>query len=206
MKDLKELWDSKSADSNEWPEIKLSDIIHLKEKTDKPINKLKRNLKINSAFGFIFLVLFAYLLITVSGFWFKLFMSSVCLAYVAAIIYNFYIERKYLSNSPADSSIAEYLFNIHSGMKKAFHAVEYAAVLIYPLAMTAGFLLPLTLENKLHHFSEGPKLWITLLVLYVVLTPILFYVNRYLTNKGFGKYIDEIKTHLDELNNNFTED
>ena len=199
MKDLKELWSQNDDQNINIPEFNSADLSKLKERSDSPLKKLRRNIQINSIFGWVFLIGFLVLLFIIDGLWFRVFMSILCLAYFAAILFNRWIIKKYLTEIPMDDTLLEHLKGVHHGMYKAFRAIELASIIVYPIAMTAGFLIPLTMENKLDHFSEGRFLWVLLLVLFVVLTPACFYLNRFLTKLAFGKYVKQIKDIVDEM-------
>jgi hypothetical protein len=199
MKDLKDIWSQNDDQNINMPEFNSDDLAKLKERSDSPLKKLKRNIQINSVFGWVFLAGFIVLLFIVDGLWFRVFMTILCLAYVAGIFFNRWIIQRYLTEIPMDDSLLDHLKGVHYGMNKAFRAIEMASILIYPIAMTAGFLIPLTLENKLDHFNESAFLWILLLVLFIVLTPACFYLNRYMTKLAFGKYVKQIKDIVDEM-------
>lgn len=199
MKDLKDLWSQNDDQNMNMPEFNSADLSKLKERSDSPLKKLRRNIKINSIFGWVFLIGFLVLLFIIDGLWFRVFMSLLCLAYIAGILFNRWIINKYLTDIPMDDSLLEHLKGVHFGMNKAFRAIEFTSIFIYPIAMTAGFLIPLTMENKLDHFNEGAFLWILLLVLFIVLTPACFYLNRYMTKLAFGKYVKQIKDIVDEM-------
>ncbi|MEX1188199.1 MAG: hypothetical protein WED33_03010 [Bacteroidia bacterium] len=197
MKELKDIWSRNT--NQDHPEFNYKDLENLKERSDSPIKKLKRNIFINSIFGVVFLIGFIALLFIVDGFWFRVFTSILCLSYMAGIFFNNWIDKTYLTDIPMDDSLLSYLKVLSHGMKKAFRAIELAAVFVYPIAMTAGFLIPLTMENKLNLFSEDPFLWILLFVLFLVLTPICFYLNRYMTKLAFGKYVNQIDSIITNL-------
>lgn len=199
MKDLKDLWSQNDDQNINMPEFSSADLNNLKERSDTPLKKLKRNIQINSVFGWVFLIGFFALLFVIDCFWFRVFMTLLCLAYAAGIWFNQWIIKKYLTEIPMDDSLLDHLKGVHFGMNKAFRAIELASILVYPIAMTAGFLIPLTMENKLEHFNEGAFLWILLIVLYLVLTPACFYLNRFMTKLAFGKYVKQIKEITDEM-------
>jgi len=198
MKDLKELWDKGSGDSM-LPEFNQNDLLLLRERTDSPIYKLKRNIQVNSVFALVFTIFFSYLLIVIDGFWFRVFMGVLVLAYIAGIWFNNHIIKTYLKEIPMDESLKSYLEHLTKGMRRAFRAVEKTALFIYPIAMTAGFLIPMTRENQLDRFSNEPFIWLLLIVLFIVFTPLCFWLTRFLNKLAFGKYIDQIQSVIDQI-------
>jgi uncharacterized membrane protein YciS (DUF1049 family) len=197
--DLHKLWAEQQAKvetPSEWNE---TDLIKLRERSDSPIRKLKRNIQINSAFAIVFAIGFIALIILIDGFWFRIFTTIVTLAYISGMFFNRWIIKKYLSNIPFDDNLLHRLKAIYIGINKSFRAIEYSSILIYPIAMTAGFLIPLTIEGKLEEFNQSSQLWIILGVCYVVLTPICFWIGRVLNRMSFGKYLKQIEGFVSEL-------
>jgi len=199
MIDFQKLWEEGRAGAIHTPELKESDLQKLKERSDSPLKNLKRNILINSGFASVFLIGFIALFIIVDGFWFRFFMAIVSFFYLASIFFNRWVSQKYLQELPHDESILIRLKSIYTGMNKAFRAQELTSIFIYPIAMTAGFLLPLTLNGELDLFNEGYALWIILFILFIILTPLCYWLGKYLNKLAFGKYIKQIGAIVDEM-------
>jgi len=199
MIDFQKLWEEGQAGATKTPEFNESDLQKLKERSDTPIKNLKRNILINSGFAVVFLLGFIALFVFVDGFWFRVFNALVSIAYIASVVFNQWIVQKYLVELPPDESILIRLKSIHTGMNKAFRAQELTSIFIYPIATTTGFLLPLTLNGELDLFHEGFALWIILLILFIVTTPLCYWLGKYLNKLAFGKYIKEIGAIVDDL-------
>ncbi|MCB0819033.1 MAG: hypothetical protein KDC13_00305 [Bacteroidetes bacterium] len=199
MNDLKELW-QKSNPPKADPEFALSDLKLLQERSDSPFFRLRRSLIANTIFATFFLGIFLILLFSIPEQWFQTLIFVVCLSYVAGIAYNLYILRKYLHELPRDSSMLSYLQTLSSGMKKAISTVEYSAILIYPFAITAGFLLPFSLEGQPDLVLKNNILMVVLFCTLLILTPLCFWLARVLNKRAFGRYIKEIDVLLNQFN------
>jgi hypothetical protein len=199
MMDFHKLWAEQQSKLTTSPEWDQADLLKLKERSDSPIRKLKRNILINSIFAMAFAIGFIALIILVDGFWFRIFTAVVTLAYISGIFFNRWIINTYLKDIPIDDNLLHRLKSIYTGINKAFRALEYSSILIYPIAMTSGFLIPLTLEGKLDAFDAGPELWVILGVCYIVLTPLCFWIGRILNRIAFGKYLREIEVLVKSL-------
>ncbi len=195
MTDLQELWDKRNNKEISSPVLEEKDIAQLKESIKSPIQILKRNFIINTAFALLILLGFIYLFFTVDWFLFRLFTAILCISYVAAIVFNVIIYKRYLQVQSPDQPIITYLTFLVEGMRKSFKAAEIIALAIYPIAMTAGFLLPLSLENKLSLLYNEPIVQGILIACYVLLTPLCWYLARWMNKVAFGNYVDQ----LDEL-------
>ncbi len=199
MIDFQKLWAEGKEASHGSPEWEVSDLQRLKERSDSPIKTLKRNIHINSGFAIAFLLDFMALVVIVDGFWFRFFTVILSISYVASIVFNYWIIQKYLSRISHNESIFFHLKTMHSGMTKAFKAQELSSILIFPIAMTAGFLLPLTLTGQLDLFDQSHNLWLILFALYIVLTPLCYLLGKYLNKLSFGKYIKQIGTIVEDI-------
>lgn len=199
MMDFHKLWAEQQEKAEIHSEWSASDLNRLKERSDSPLRKLKRNIRINTAFALVFSIGFIGLMIYIDGFWFRIFTVVVTLAYVVNIILNQWIIKTYLNDIPFDDTLLHRLKSIYLGINKAFRALEYSSILIYPIAMTAGFLIPLTLNGQLGLFNQGHSLWMILGVLYIVLTPLCFWLGRVLNKLAFGKYLGQIERLVTSL-------
>lgn len=192
MKDLQHIWSKGQTRQDDLPLWNESDLTRIRERSQTPLKQLRRNIYINSGFAIAIMIAFIALMVKVDGIWFRFFIGVVVLAYIAGILFNQYIIKTYLQEPPVDGRILDHLHYVYTGMKKAFRSLEIVAIFIYPIAMTAGFLLPLTLEGKLYLFQQGPELWLILLACFVFLTPLTVWAGRFLTKIAFGKYLEEI--------------
>lgn len=199
MNDLKDLW-LKSSSREENPEFAKSDLFQLRERKNSPIKMLRRSLVINTVFAVFFLAFFLFLMFAISEIWFRTLILVVCISYLAGILFNLYILKSYLSNVPHDSSIHAFLQKLSSRMKKAILTVEYTAILIYPVAITAGFMLPFSLEGKIEQLLNDNYLIGLLVLCMFILTPLCFWLARTLNKRAFGRYLNEIDTYLNQIN------
>jgi hypothetical protein len=200
MTDLQALWDKHSTREEQSQAVQKNDLLRLHSNKDAPLAKLRKNIYINTGFAIVILIGFIGLLFYVDGFLFRLFTGILCVTYVAAILFNIYMVRNYLHEPAPDQSLKEYLTTLLYNMNKAFRSVELIALMIYPIAMTAGFLMPLTLEGKIDLIYNEPIVQGILIACYIVLTPLCWYLAKYMNKVAFGKYLSQLEDILKDLN------
>lgn len=161
---------------------------------------VSQHLSAQAKIEIVILIGFLGLLFYIDGFLFRLFTGILCVSYVAAILFNIYMVRNYLREPAPDQSLKEYLTKLLNNMNKAFRSVELIALMIYPIAMTAGFLLPLTLEGKIDLIYNEPVVQGILIACYIVLTPLCWYFAKYMNKVAFGKYLNQLEDILKDLN------
>lgn len=200
MTDLQALWDKHSTREEQSQALQKNDLLRLHSNKNAPLAKLRNNIYINTGFAIVILIGFIGLLFYVDGFLFRLFTGILCITYVAAILFNLYMVRNYLREPAPDQSLKEYLTTLLYNMNKAFRSVELIALMIYPIAMTAGFLMPLTLEGKIDLIYNEPIVQGILIACYIVLTPLCWYLAKYMNKVAFGKYLTQLEDILKDLN------
>lgn len=198
MNNLNDLWNGFQQAQPDGPEVIASDLQSLKSKANGPIAKLKTNLLINSGFAVAGILIFGFLMFYIDQTIVQVLLGVVLLAYAANIWLNNYIHRKYLKTVLPEQDTFHYLSNLELGIRTLLKRLEQTAVFIYPISMTAGFLIPLAQENALH-LLEKTEVQLILVACWVVFTPICYFVTRYLNRKAFGMYLDLIRKELDEM-------
>ena len=200
MTDLQALWDKHSTREEQSKALQEKDLLRLHSNKNAPLAKLRKNIYINTGFAIVILIGFLGLLFYIDGFLFRLFTGILCVSYVAAILFNIYMVRNYLREPAPDQSLKVYLTKLLNNMNKAFRSVELIALMIYPIAMTAGFLLPLTLDGKIDLIYNEPVVQGILIACYIVLTPLCWYLAKYMNKVVFGKYLNQLEDILKDLN------
>lgn len=199
MTDLQALWNQHQKRQDELPLINAADLEQLHSKSQSPLRILRRNLIINSVFAAIILVGFSALLFLIDAFLFRLFTGILCLAYVVAIYFNYWIYRNYLKEPANDSAIITYLTQLIKGLRKAFRSAEIGGLIVYPIAMTAGFLLPLSQEGLVDLLFTNGVIQLILISCYIVFTPLCWWVARKMNDVAFGKYVTQLEVLVGEL-------
>ena len=70
---------------------------------------------------------------------------------------------------------------------------------IYPVAGAAGFLLGFATQKDPGLVFQETQLLTTMIVLSLGLTPIAYVLAKWLDNKAYGKYCDQLKAIISEM-------
>jgi hypothetical protein len=75
------------------------------------------------------------------------------------------------------------------------------ALWVYPFAATGGFMLGGTVgsEKTVEVFMGDYRVLIALAIMLVVLVPLSYWLAKWMTRVAFGKYVQQIKERIDEL-------
>jgi len=197
MEDINKLWQSLKDDNN-LPPIDEKQLL-LQSNSLNPLKKLKTNFKINIAFAIAITLGFIALFFYIDGFWVRLFIGLLLTGYFAAIIQTIYLYRKFLREIHPDANVYHYLKSLHTSISKALKAQEYSALVYYPIAAVAGFLIPIYMEGKMDAFQKDAFIWYILIALIIILTPLCFLLAKWMNKIAFGKYLSQIKDLLIEM-------
>lgn len=190
---LESLWSSLSAAPV--PELKSAQ--RLLAGSADPLTKLRRNIRINSAYGILFGLGFLALFIYFDFFWVRFFLGILLVGYALSIAYNSYLLRKVLLTPAADENIRIRLSLIYYRMKKALQTIEIAAVFFYPISLTSGFIMALAEAGKIDKLSTEPFLQWILVGCFVVFVPLCYLLTKWLNKIAFGKEVDRIYSLLE---------
>ena len=197
MEDINKLWQSLKDDNN-LPPIDEKQLL-LQSNALNPLKKLKANFKINIVFAiaitFGFIALFFY----IDGIWVRLFIGLLLTGYFAAIIQTIYLYRKFLVEIHPDENVYDYLKLLHNSISKSLKAQEYSALVYYPIAAVAGFLIPIYMSGNMDAFQKDAFIWYLLIALIIILTPLCFLLAKWMNKIAFGKYLTQIKNLLIDM-------
>lgn len=196
MDELNKLWQSRRADDSV-PEINVSQL-HLKNASESPLKKLKRNFQANLVFAIVFTMVFIVLFIILDGIWVRLFTGLLIIGYILITIQTIAAYRKYLGKIKADDQVKTYLGNVFDGITQMLRLQEFVAIFFYPIAIISGFLMALYQLNGMHAFNDSFT-WILLGGLIIIFTPLCYYLAKYLNKLVFGKHLLEIHALLEDF-------
>jgi hypothetical protein len=109
--------------------------------------------------------------------------------------------RKINTDLPVDQSLRAALTHTHTFISENIRFQERVALFIYPVAATAGFLMGLASGGDVDALLQKKAVLVILLVMIAILTPLAFYLARWLYNVSYRSCLVEIKQLIDELDN-----
>jgi len=198
--DLKKTWDKMQMDQFSMGILDDKDILEaMHKKSHGPVQKIQTGFTIKLTFIVVFTFIFLYIGIKikeplVSGLQF--FMAGV---YFTAFFLFLSQNKRIKAGIPMDEGLLTNLKNYHAFVSKVLRQEERIALFIYPVALTAGFLLGFTTQATLDEFFESRTAIILLIACWIVLTPLSHLLARWMNKVSFGKYLNELESHIAEL-------
>ncbi len=199
MNELKQIWEQDTNGEDMLEEIlKSRSFTHSSIQT--PLSKLKKNLAIHLVYAIVITLGYAYII-----FYFPMWQVQVCM--LLLIVFNIWmIIKSYGLYANIDLNLNG--TNVLSELKKHFQAFKewekqslQAALFVYPFATSGGFMLGGTIGSgkPVEVFMSYPKVLIALAVCIIILVPLGYWVAKWMTKVAFGKYVDQLKERIDEL-------
>lgn len=198
--DLKKTWDKLQHDHLTYGVLDEAAILNaMHQRSHGPIQKIRTGFTIKLAFIVLFTFVFLYIGIKVkeplvSGLQF--FMAGV---YFAAFFLFLSQNKRIKAGIPMDESLLINLKKYHAFVSKILRQEERIALFIYPVALTAGFLLGFTSEASLNEFFKSRTAIVLLVVCWIILTPLSHLLARWMNKVSFGKYLAELEEHINQL-------
>jgi hypothetical protein len=195
--DLREVWKTLEEDKLNKPVL---GAVKVRKTSRHPVQKLKNSYKITTAFAIIFLVGFIVLFFLFHDPLVKGSLLLVIASYVFFFVTNFSMYRNIQVELPVDQSLRTVLKTTHEFITSNIRFQERVSLFIYPIACTSGFLMGGSVgSGDLDKMLQQKSVWIALIVLPIVLTPLSYYLTKWMYKVSYGKCLSELKLLIKEL-------
>ncbi len=195
--DLREAWKALETDKLQKPVLGAIDV----RKTSKhPIQKLKYLYKISIGFAIVFLAGFIILLFVFQEPLVKGCLVLVILSYVFFLMTNVSMYKKIKVELPMDQSLKAILTHTHDFISSNIRFQERVALFLYPIAGTAGFFMGGSVgSGDLERMLQEKVVIIILIVVLIILTPLCYFLAKWMYKISYGKSLAELKALIIEL-------
>jgi hypothetical protein len=199
MNDLKELWKENGNGTDMLQQV-LQSKSFKKQGLHSPLAKLKRNLTIHLVYAVVITMGYALLI-----YYFPIWQVQACM--LLLIVFNLWAMIKawglyqQVALSTEATNVLTALKKVHSMFKEWEKQSLRVALWVYPFAATGGFMLGGTVgsEKTVEVFMGDYRVLIALAIMLVVLVPLSYWLAKWMTRVAFGKYVQQIKERIDEL-------
>jgi hypothetical protein len=121
-------------------------------------------------------------------------------SYIFFFAANFSMYQKVNVVLPIDQSLKKALEYTHQFITENIRFQERVALFIYPFAAASGFLMGGSAgSGNVMKMLEIKEVIIIMVVTSAVLTPVGFYLTRWLYKVSYEKCLTELKARIDEL-------
>ncbi|MCW5911442.1 MAG: hypothetical protein KIT62_10225 [Cyclobacteriaceae bacterium] len=195
--DLKEAWKKLEQKKLNQPIVGSEEVYN---SSKHPIQKLMRSFKIALGFVVFFEAAFAYLAIVMPQPIVKIAMVLMMVVYIFYFVTNYHTLNHIKTTFRMDQNLSYTLQSIYDNTQQSLKFQRKSALFIYPLAATCGFLLGLSIERDVIEVLQNRSSWIILAITIAVLTPISYYIAILLERAGYGRYLDQLRGLIQQLN------
>lgn len=165
-----------------------------------PLEKIKRNLLINSVWGLV--IAAGYVLVLIK---FPVWQVLVCIGIVFlftlwAVAKTLLLYREIKKPMPHNTLLQE-MERHYQGIQSWMNVQEKAALLIYPVSAAGGFMIggSLGAGKPIDIVMSKPIMLVSLVITIAILVPICIYLAKWLNKKAFGRYAAQLKQNIDNL-------
>lgn len=167
-----------------------------------PMIKIKKNLRINMAWGTIICLCYVAIIIYFHIWQVQLAIGTVLLFSLWAVLSAWQVYKKINSPVSAAPLLAE-LKRHYQAINRWMFVQERVGLIIYPVSAAGGFMLGGVLNSgkTLEAFMSKPTVLISMVIVIILLVPVAFYAARWLCRHSFGKHMKALKQNIDQLEN-----
>ena len=165
-----------------------------------PLEKIKRNLLINSIWGLVIAAGYVLVLIKFPAWQVLVCIGIVFLFTLWAVAKALLLYREMKKPMPHNTLLQEMERHYH-GIQSWIHVQEKVALLIYPVSAAGGFMVggSLGAGKPIDVVMSKPSMIVSLVITIAILVPICIYLARWLNKKAFGQYAAQLKQNIDNL-------
>lgn len=197
--DLGEVWKKLESDKLSKPVL---GAVHIQKKSKHPVQKLKNLYLITTGFTVFFLIAFIVLFFLFHEPIVKYGLIAVSICYAFFLIVNWSMYKKIKVDLPVDQNLKTVLLHTYTFISDNIRFQERAAIFIYPIAGTSGFLMGGSVgSGNIEKMMSTNFAIISLVVTLAILTPAGYFLAKWLNRVSYGNGLAKLKQLIDELEN-----
>jgi hypothetical protein len=195
--DLQEIWKKLETDKLSKPVL---GSLNIQKKSKHPVQKLKNLYLITTGFALFFLIAFIVLFFLFHEPIVKYGLVAVSLCYVFFLGVNWSMYKKIKVDLPVDQNLKTVLQHTYTFISDNIRFQERAAIFIYPIAGTSGFLMGGSVgSGNIEKMMSTNFAIISLVITLAVLTPVGYFLAKWLNKVSYGSGLVKLKQLIDEL-------
>ncbi|MCU0382990.1 MAG: hypothetical protein MUF68_02885 [Cyclobacteriaceae bacterium] len=200
--DLQEVWKKLNEDKLSKTTNQISLLSNFKSK--HPVQKLIVALQVTLGFSIAFGILFFALIFFYSYWLLQILLGLIVIAYVWFYIHNKSIYKKLKREweGTLSGNVYHALQSIHHIVTDSIRLQERAALFIYPVSISAGYLIGLqggSGTSNLEVVFLKKEILLVLLGTIILFTPLCYYLSRWMYKVSFGVYLKQLNELMEKL-------
>ncbi len=195
--DLLETWQKLEREKLSKP---VEGAVEIRKTSRHPVEQLKAAYMRTTLFSVFFLAGFIVLFFLFEEPLVKVGIGFVVGVYVFFFVVNFGMYRRVGMDFPVDRNLKDALNHTYSYITENIRFQERAALFLYPIGGAAGFMMGGSVgSGDINSMMMKPSVLILLVVVLVVMTPLCFYLTRWMYKVSYGKCLSDLKTLIEDL-------
>lgn len=195
--ELQELW--KKLETEKLEVVRATSLAEWPPKSKHPVRKLERAFLAALIFVIAFQGVFLYLFFSFDHPLVRTFVALVIISYLFFFVVNFRVYRKIREGIDFSENLQSTLVSIYNNVTEGLRFQRKAALFIYPIAASAGFLIGFATEKDPSVVVEEAWILLIMVIASLVLTPVGYFLAKWMEKVSYGKYCAQLKTLIDEM-------
>lgn len=165
-----------------------------------PLQRIKRNLLLNTVWGSLIAVGYIILMLKFP-FWPLIVCIGITFLFTVWASVRGFILFRDIKVSTNRNSVLEEMERHYKLLKRWLNLQQMAGLLIYPVSAAGGFMLGgfLGAGKPIEEIMHKPVMIIALILAILVLVPLCFLLARWMNKKAFGQYTEQLKQNIEAL-------
>jgi len=191
-------------DINEQPDEALLSLLKPKAlnqlQSKNPLNTIRKNLLRNGIMGVIISCFYIFCIVSFPYWQIQTCIGAVLLFTIWATVGAFRL-RKAIDGNVETLSLLEEMQRHYTNIQQWINSQKWAGLIIYPVSAAGGFMLGgvMGAEKPVDEIMSKPVMIWALLICMAILTPIGYFLAKWLSHKAFGRHLKVLKQNIDDL-------
>ncbi|MFZ5973013.1 MAG: hypothetical protein ACOYXA_15605 [Bacteroidota bacterium] len=195
--ELQQLW--KKLEQDKLEVVKATALAEWPPRSKHPVRKLEQGFLLALLFVVFFEGAFLYLFLQFEHPLVRSFLLLVILGYVFFFVVNYRVYRHIRKRLDFSDNLYHTLTHIYQKVDTSLRFQRKAAIFIYPIAASAGFLMGFATEKDPSQIIEEPKQLLIMVVVSALLTPLGYWLARVMEKHSYGKYCTQLKELINQM-------
>ncbi len=195
--ELQQLW--KKLEQDKLEVVKATTLAEWPPKSKHPVRKLEQAFLAALLFVVFFEGAFIYLFLQFTHPLVRAFLLLVILCYVFFFVVNYKVYKEIRQKLDFSDNLYQTLTHIYHKVDTSLRFQRRAAIFIYPIAASAGFLMGFATEKDPTQVIEEPKLLLAMVAASAILTPLGYWLARVMEKYSYGKYCTQLKELIKQM-------
>lgn len=194
--EINDIW--KNIEFENTPEVDLK-----KSGIELPLEKIKKSVRYNLIFAFFILLVYVFLIVFIPDYIIKAGVA-ILMAFSAKLTWDTWVFYKKINpNIKPENNLLNELMYQYEMIKKWIQVQERMGVFMYPISVAFGFLMGATAGSGLTIFELilKPVIVYSLIGSVAILTPVCYYLVRWMNNFIFKKDLETLGQIISNLKN-----